>query len=98
MARESFTARVARTQEIIARLRKAYQEAHCELNYSDPLQLLIATILSAQCTDQQVNLVTPALFKKYRTAVDYANANLGELEEHIRRLGLFRNKAKNIQA
>src|SRR5438046_6307061 len=96
--RESNHARLARAEQIIAGLRKTYPDAHCELNYSNPLQLLIATILSAQCTDKQVNLVTPALFKNYRTAADFANANPSELEEAIRRLGFFRNKAKSIQA
>src|SRR5438874_6575425 len=95
---ESHQAKVARVQQIIAGLRKAYPKAHCELNYSNPLELLIATILSAQCTDKQVNLVTAELFNKHRTAADYANAPLSELEEEIRRLGFFRNKAKNIQA
>ena len=98
MKRESFQAKAARAEEIMAGLRKAYPDAHCELNYSNPLELLIATILSAQCTDKQVNIVTVELFKKYRSAADYANANLSELEQDIRRLGFFRNKAKNIQA
>lgn len=96
--RESKQARDARAEKIILVLRKTYPDAHCELNYSNPLELLIATILSAQCTDKQVNLVTAQLFKKYRTAADYANAKPSELEEEIRRLGFFRNKAKNIQA
>src|SRR2546425_12944690 len=98
MPRESVEAKRERTGQIIARLRKAYPDAHCELNYSNPLELLIATILSAQCTDKQVNIVTADLFKKYRTAKDYAKASLPQLEEDIRRIGLFRNKAKNIQA
>lgn len=98
MPRESVEAKRERTGQIIARLRKAYPDAHCELNYSNPLELLIATILSAQCTDKQVNIVTANLFKKYRTAKDYAEAPLAQLEEDIRRIGLFRNKAKNIQA
>jgi endonuclease-3 len=98
MPRESLPAKAARTEEIINRLRKAYPDAHCELNYSNPLELLIATILSAQCTDKQVNITTAELFKKYRTAADYAQAELSELEQEIRRLGFFRNKAKNIQA
>jgi len=98
MKRESFKAKAARAEEIMAGLRKAYPDAHCELNYSSPLELLIATILSAQCTDKQVNIVTAELFKKYRTAADFANASLSELEQDIRRLGFFRNKAKNIQA
>jgi endonuclease-3 len=98
MPRESNAAKLARTEEIIARLRKAYPDAHCELNYTSPLELLIATILSAQANDKQVNLVTADLFKKYRTALDYANAPAGELEEDIRRLGFFRNKARSIRA
>jgi len=96
--RESNQARAARAEQIIAGLRKAYPDAHCELNYSTPLELLIATILSAQCTDKQVNLVTAELFKKYRSAADYARAPVADLEQDIRRLGFFRNKAKNIQA
>jgi len=79
-------------------LRRTYPDAHCELNYSNPLQLLIATILSAQCTDKQVNIVTQDLFKKYKTAADFANADLPELANDIRRIGFFRNKAKNIKA
>src|SRR5438270_1886201 len=96
--RESNQARIARAEQIIAGLRKAYPDAHCELNYANPLELLIATILSAQCTDKQVNLVTAELFKKYRSAADYAKASPADLEQAIRRLGFFRNKARNIQA
>src|SRR5574339_476869 len=98
MPRETNEAKVARTKKIIAGLRKAYPDAHCELNFSNPLQLLIATILSAQCTDKRVNMVTADLFKKYRTAKDFAIADLAELEEAIKTTGFFRNKAKNIQA
>jgi endonuclease-3 len=98
MARESLLAKTARVEKIITGLEKTYPNAHCELTYSNPLELLMATILSAQCTDKQVNLVTPRLFKKYRTAADYARANPADLEQAIRRLGFFRNKAKNIQA
>lgn len=98
MPRESLQAKAARTQKIMAGLQKAYPDAHCELNYSNPLELLIATILSAQCTDKQVNIVTTDLFRKHRTAADYANAKPPELEQDIRRLGFFRNKAKSIQA
>ena len=83
---------------IIRGFQAAYPQAHCELNYSSPLELLIATILSAQCTDRQVNIVTGALFKKYRSARDYAEAAVAGLEEDIRRIGLYRNKAKNIKA
>ena len=84
--------------KIIATLDRAYPKAHCELDHADPLQLLIATILSAQCTDKRVNIVTKELFKKYRTASDYAHAPLAELESAIKSAGFFRNKAKNIQA
>lgn len=98
MPRESAQAKAARVKKIIAGLRKTYPDAHCELNYSNPLELLIAVILSAQCTDKRVNLVTAELFKKYRTAADYANARLPDLEQAIKTTGLFRNKAKNLQA
>ena len=77
---------------------EVYPDAHCELDFKDPLELLIATILSAQCTDKRVNMVTPALFKKYRTAADYAKATQPELESAIRSTGFFRNKAKSIRA
>ena len=98
MRREPPPAKIARLKKIIAALDQAYPEAHCELNHSDPLQLLVATILSAQCTDKRVNLVTAELFKKYRSAADFANAPLAELEQAIKTTGFFRNKAKNIQA
>ena len=98
MPRESKAAKLARTAELIGRLRQAYPDAHCELNFSNPLELLIATILSAQCTDKQVNLVTADLFRKYRSAADFAGADPGQFAQDIRRIGLFRNKAKNIQA
>jgi endonuclease-3 len=98
MPRETARARAARTKKIIAGLRKVYPDAHCELNFSNPLELLIATMLSAQCTDQRVNRVTADLFKKYRTAADYANADLAELEQDIKTTGFFRNKARNIKA
>ena len=98
MAQESVQQRTARTQEIIAALQRAYPDAHCELNYSNPLELLVATILSAQCTDKQVNLVTAGLFQKYRNAADYADASPADLENSVRRIGFFRTKAKNIQA
>lgn len=80
------------------RLRSTYPEAHCELRFSNPLELLIATILSAQCTDKQVNIVTEELFQKYRSASDYAQADPETLADDIRRIGLFRNKARNIQS
>jgi endonuclease III len=98
MPRESPAQLQARTKEIIAGLREAYPDAHCELNYSTPLELLIATILSAQCTDKRVNIVTAELFKRYRAAREYAEAPLVDLEQAIKTTGFFRNKAKNIQA
>jgi len=98
MSRESLGQKQARTRDVIAGLQRAYPDAHCELNYSSPLELLVATILSAQCTDKRVNLVTSQLFKKHRSAADYANAKIADLEEDIRTTGFFRNKAKNIQA
>jgi endonuclease-3 len=98
MPRELLEARIARTKKIIAALRQAYPTAHCELNFSNPLELLIATILSAQCTDKRVNIVTADLFKKYRSAADFADAALPELEQAVKTTGFFRNKAKNIQS
>jgi endonuclease-3 len=98
MPRETNEAKATRTQQIIARLRAAYPDAHCELNFSNPLELLIATILSAQCTDKRVNIVTAELFKKYRSAADFANAGLTELEQAVKTAGFYRNKAKNIKA
>jgi endonuclease-3 len=77
-------------------LNKTYPNAHCELNFKNPLQLLVATILAAQCTDKRVNLVTPALFKKYKTSNDFANAKSKELEELIKSTGFYKNKAKSI--
>ena len=79
-------------------LAKLYPDAVCELNHHGPLQLLIATILSAQCTDARVNLVTPALFARYKTAKDYVESDPSELESMIASTGFFRNKTKNIQA
>src|SRR5437879_9549819 len=98
MARESTDQKAARLKKIIAGLEKTYPQAHCELDHSNPLELLIATILSAQCTDKRVNMVTPVLFKKYRTAKDYANAPQAELEKAIKSTGFYRNKTKSIRA
>src|SRR3984957_15832630 len=98
MARENLHGRKARAQRIMTGLAAAYPDAHCELNYSNPLELLIATILSAQCTDKRVNIVTAELFKKYRTAKDYADADIGELEQAVRTTGFYKNKARNIKA
>ena len=87
----------ARVIEIIDLLEKEYPKAKTALHYSSPLEMLIATILSAQCTDKRVNIVTKSLFNKYRTAQDYVNADLSELEQDIRSTGFYRNKAKNIK-
>ncbi|MBN1784673.1 MAG: endonuclease III, partial [Candidatus Bathyarchaeota archaeon] len=86
-----------RLLKVIELLEKEYPKAKTVLHYSSPLEILVATILSAQCTDKRVNLVTPLLFKKYKTAKDYANADLAELEKDIRSTGFYRNKAKNIK-
>ncbi len=90
--------RSERAQELVRLLPKVYPDAHCELDFKTPLQLLVATILSAQCTDKRVNLVTPDLFKRYRTAADYAAAKPAQLEKAIQSTGFFRNKAKSIRA
>jgi endonuclease-3 len=87
----------ARASMIIELLEKKYPKAKIALNYHNPLELLVATILSAQCTDERVNVVTETLFKKYRRAEDYANAGLTELEKDVRPTGFYRNKAKNIK-
>ena len=86
------------TRELYARLRKLYPDAHVELDHETPLQLLIATILSAQCTDKRVNMVTPLLFRTFPTAQSLADANPAELEEMIRSTGFFRNKTKSLIA
>jgi endonuclease III len=98
MARESAAARLERTRQIVDRLRLAYPAAHCELDYSNPLELLIATILSAQCTDKRVNIVTKELFRVCKTAADYVALPQEQLEDLIRTTGFFRAKAKNIKA
>jgi endonuclease III len=87
-----------RVAQLVQVFPKIYPGAHCELDFKNPLQLLIATILSAQCTDKRVNLVTPALFKKYPTAADYAKASVSKLEKAIKSTGFFRNKTKSIRA
>jgi endonuclease-3 len=86
-----------RTKKIISLLRKAYPEARCSLKFTNALELLIATILSAQCTDERVNLVTADLFRKYPNAEDYLKVPVTELEQDIRSTGFFRNKARSIQ-
>jgi endonuclease-3 len=87
-----------RLNKIIEGLRNTYPDAHCELDFQTPFQLIIATILSAQCTDKRVNIVTRDLFKKYRSPADLAKANPEELEQEIKSTGFYRNKAKNIRA
>ncbi|MFI7043630.1 endonuclease III [Streptosporangium sandarakinum] len=95
-AGETRLALVRRARRMDRILAETYPDAHCELDFRDPLELLVATILSAQCTDKRVNLVTPTLFVKYRTAEDYAAADRAELEEMIRSTGFFRAKAASI--
>jgi endonuclease III len=97
MPRESKIARSDRVTRILERLQATYPNAHCELKFASPLELLIATILSAQSTDKQVNLVTASLFGEYRCAADYARAPIAALEQEIRSLGFFRSKARHIQ-
>ncbi|HEV8303699.1 MAG TPA: endonuclease III [Gemmatimonadales bacterium] len=93
---ESPAERRARARKIVARLERAYPDATCALHHASALELVVATILSAQCTDARVNLVTPALFAKYRTAADYAAADPRVLEQEIQSTGFFRNKTKSI--
>jgi endonuclease-3 len=87
-----------RVAQLIQVFAEVYPGAHCELDFRNPLELLVATILSAQCTDKRVNLVTPSLFKKYRTAADYARSNPAKFEQEIKSTGFFRNKTKSIRA
>ena len=87
----------SRTRQIISKLKRTYPDAHCELHHSNPLQLLIATILSAQCTDARVNQVTPALFARCQTAKDFTEIPVSELEDLVRTTGFFRSKAKSIR-
>jgi endonuclease-3 len=86
-----------RAVEIIKRLKRAYPKAHTALHFKSPVELLVATILSAQCTDERVNKVTKGLFARYHTARDYAGADIAELEQEIRSCGFFRMKARNIK-
>ena len=83
--------------KIISLLEKEYPSAETALGYDNPLELLVSTILSAQCTDERVNIVTKTLFKKYKTPEDYANADLKELEQDIKSTGFYHNKAKNLK-
>jgi endonuclease III len=94
--RESVAARGARNEEVLGRLRLEHPDARCALDHSNPLELLVATILSAQCTDARVNQVTPELFRRYPSAAAYAEAPLPELERVIQPTGFYRNKAKSL--
>jgi endonuclease-3 len=94
--RESRDAKRARARKIVRALAKAYPDAKCALDFASPLELLVATILSAQCTDERVNMVTPALFKKYRAARDYATADAAALEQEVRSTGFYRSKSRSL--
>jgi endonuclease-3 len=94
--KEDQSQKKVRALKIYRQLEKLYPNAHCELNFKNPLQLLVATILAAQCTDKRVNLVTPDLFKKYKNAEDFASAKKTELETIIQSTGFYRNKATSI--
>jgi endonuclease-3 len=93
---ETPLARTRRARTINRELGRIYPDAHCELDFTSPLELAVATILSAQCTDARVNLVTPALFKRYPTAKDYAEADRAEMEDLIKPTGFFRNKTTSL--
>ncbi len=95
---ESTGKRKERAAKVLKVLKKTYPDARCELDFSNPLELVIGCILSAQCTDKRVNSVTPALFAKYRTAADWAAAPQAVLEQELHSTGFFRSKAKNIRA
>jgi endonuclease-3 len=95
-AAETPLARTRRARTINRELGRIYPDAHCELDFTTPLELAVATILSAQCTDARVNLVTPALFRRYPTAKDYASADRAELERMIKSTGFFRNKTTSL--
>ncbi len=95
--RETKAQRKARTEQIIKLLKRAHPDAHCALNHSNAFELLVATILSAQCTDERVNIVTADLFRKYRKPEDYLKVPAAELQQDIRTTGFFRNKTKSIQ-
>src|SRR5919205_3950596 len=97
MKRESSEQLKERTREIIRRLKRTYPGAKCSLNHSNPFELLIATILSAQCTDERVNIVTADLFRKYCKPEDYLKVRDTELQQDIKTTGFFRNKTRSIQ-
>ncbi len=97
MVGETQEQRTKRARAIMSLLRRMYPDARCSLNFSTPHELLVATVLSAQCTDERVNLVTATLFKKYRSPEDFANADLAELEQDVKSTGFYRNKAKLVR-
>jgi endonuclease-3 len=97
MPRESLAARKSRATEIIRRLKREYPQARCWLDFRSPFELFVATVLSAQCTDERVNAVTKDLFRKYKSPADYAQAPPGELERDIRPTGFFNNKARSLR-
>lgn len=94
--KEKVEEKKARVLKILARLKKVYPRIRCAIHFSNPWELLVATMLSAQCTDKRVNLVTPSIFKRYRTVREYAMADRKEFEDAIRSTGFYRNKARNI--
>jgi endonuclease-3 len=96
VSKRTHSAKGKRATEIFTRLQREYPDAHCELEHASPFQLLAATILSAQCTDKRVNMVTPALFRRYPNAAALADAKQEDVEELIRTTGFFRSKAKNL--
>ena len=96
--KDTFEEKKRRAALVFRRLKAAYPEARCALDHRSPLELLVATILSAQCTDVRVNMVTPSLFAKYKTAADYARSPRGVLEREIRSTGFFNSKAKSLRA
>lgn len=96
--KENFEDKKARAAKVVSLLAKRYPDAHCALDHENAFQLLIATILSAQCTDERVNKVTPALFKRFPTPQSYLNADILEIEGLVRTTGFYKNKAKNIKA
>lgn len=95
--KESAAKKQERTKVILRKLKRYYPDAKCALNHTNPLELLVATILSAQCTDERVNIVTASLFDRFRTAEDYARAPVEKIEDEIRTVNFFRNKAKALK-
>src|SRR3984957_5318797 len=98
MAKETLVEKIKRGRKIIKILHKLYPNAHCSLTHENPFQLMVATILSAQCTDARVNMTTPALFARFKTPKDFAQADIGEIEDLIRSTGFYKNKAKSLKA